>query len=140
MRHAALLTMIGLTVYANALHAPFVFDDLHAVVENPFVRKLWPLTQAAAAPPQSALSGRPVVSLSMAVNYGVGGLAPAGYHAWNLTVHVAAALLLFAIVRRHLEDRFAFIAAALWLVHPLQTEVVDYTTQRTESMMGLFFL
>jgi hypothetical protein len=54
MRHAALLTVIGLAVYANALHAPFVFDDLHAVVENPFVRQLWPLTHAAAAPPQSA--------------------------------------------------------------------------------------
>ena len=37
-------------------------------------------------------------------------------------------------------DWLAFAAALLWLLHPLQTEVVDYVTQRTESMMGFFYL
>ena len=50
------------------------------------------------------------------------------------------------IFRRHVvEDRrgadgLAFASAVIWLVHPLQTEVVDYVTQRTESMMGMFYL
>src|SRR5580765_8949943 len=49
MRHAALLTVIGLAVFANALHVPFVLDELHEIVENRFVRQLWPLSHAAAA-------------------------------------------------------------------------------------------
>ena len=34
----------------------------------------------------------------------------------------------------------ASACALLWLLHPLQSEVVDYVTQRTESMMGLAYL
>ena len=34
----------------------------------------------------------------------------------------------------------AFAVALLWTVHPLQTEAVTYIVQRTESLMGLFYL
>src|SRR5262249_49342412 len=69
----------------------------------------------------------------------------------NLMIHVACALLLFEIVRRTLRRRtgnplsessdvVALGAALVWMVHPLLSETIDYTTQRTESLMGLFFL
>src|SRR5215471_2523628 len=133
MRWASVLVVFGLVVYANAARAPFIFDDIHAIVENPHVRHVWPPADAASAPPQTALSGRPLISLSLALNYAFGGPSPTAFHLWNLGVHIAGALLLFAIVRRHMDDPFAWLVAALWMVHPLQTEVVDYTTQRTES-------
>lgn len=75
-----------------------------------------------------------------------------GYHAFNLAVHVLAALLLFGVVRRTLELRpaeagpplavpdIACAAALLWSVHPLTSEPVSYLTQRTESLMAMFFL
>ncbi len=63
---------------------------------------------------------------------------------------VASALALFGILRRAFRrvagdtpatsDWMAFAASLVWIVHPLQTEVVDYITQRTESLMGLFYL
>ena len=34
----------------------------------------------------------------------------------------------------------AFVIALLWAIHPLQTETVCYVTQRTELMVGLFYL
>src|SRR5262249_24436882 len=37
-------------------------------------------------------------------------------------------------------DVTATIAALLWMIHPLQSEVVDYITQRTESIMAVCFL
>src|SRR5262245_32127133 len=93
------IVVLGLCVYANALTAPFLFDDTHAIVENRHVRELWP-----SAPAQSALSGRPLVSVSLAVNAAVGGLSPVSLHAGNLAIHIACALLLFGIVRRTLSD------------------------------------
>ena len=140
MRAAALLAILAIVAFVNGLRAPFVFDDVQVIVENPHVRHLLPLASAAAAPAQSAVAGRPVVSLSLAVNYAVGGLSPLSYHLANLGVHILAGLLLFAIARRHFTDHWAFLAAALWLVHPLQTEVIDYVTQRSESIMGLLYL
>ena len=101
-----------------------MLDDEPAIVENPNIRRLWPLTSAITAPKGTTLAGRPVVSLTFALNYA---LAPAdardvlrlssdasllqqeqlrrnlwGYHALNLIVHIGAALALFGVVRRTL--------------------------------------
>ena len=140
--------------YANSLRCPFVFDDRHDIIDNPTIRRLWPpgdlfLVRSENA---AALQTRPVVNLSFALDYAVGGLNTLPYHVTNLAVHILAALALFGIVRRTLllprfRDRFgraaaalALAAALLWAVHPLQTESVTYITQRYESMMGLFYL
>ncbi|MBI3493502.1 MAG: tetratricopeptide repeat protein, partial [Acidobacteria bacterium] len=149
---APLLIAGAVAVFANSLTVPFVFDDQRAIVDNASIRRLWPPPTALAAPPQSPVAGRPIVNLSLAVNYAIGGLDPWGYHAANLGVHLLAALTLFGVVRRTLAsealaNRFAtaatplaFAAALIWLTHPLQTEIVDYAAQRTESMAGLFYL
>ncbi len=103
-------------------------------------------------PPGLPTSGRPLVNMSLAMNYHWGHLDPQGYHVFNLIVHFLSSLMLWAIVRRTLEleyfgGRFnavsnpiAFLAALLWAVHPLQTETVVYITQRTELLVGFFYL
>jgi len=97
-------------------------------------------------------SGRPLVNLSLALNHALGGELVAGYHWFNLIIHAGAGLLLFGIVRRTLGQpvlaaRFgpaalplAWGAAALWLLHPLQTAAVTYIVQRAEVLMGLCYL
>ena len=99
----AILVVTALAVFANSLPGQFIYDDEETIVGNPYVRTLWPVTAAMHAPAQSAAAGRPLISLSLALNYALGGLAPAGYHAFNLVVHLTAALLLFGIVRRVLR-------------------------------------
>src|SRR5262249_51804968 len=96
------LIVAGLAAYSNSLAAPFVFDDHGSIVENAYIRQLWPLGNALSAPVQSAVAGRPVVSLSLAINYALTGLSPAGFRGWNLAVHLLTALLLFGVVRRTL--------------------------------------
>lgn len=142
----------GVAVYAGSFRVPFIFDDYDAIVNNPNIRALWPLATAMTPPQQSTLSSRPVVSLSLAVNYAVSGLNVWSYHAFNLLVHLLNGLLLFAIARRtlscpRLAGRFgqsgvwiAFAAALLWTVHPLQTETVVYVVQRTELLVAFFML
>ncbi|MHC4609143.1 MAG: hypothetical protein ACYS7M_02205, partial [Planctomycetota bacterium] len=138
--------------YSPGLSAPFIYDDLSAIRENPHIRHLWPLREAMSAPEQTPLAGRPVVSLSLAVNYAIGGIDVRGYHAFNLAVHLISAVLLFAIARRTLHSHLlherytasagwiALAVAAIWALHPLQTESVIYVVQRTELLMGLFYV
>ncbi len=149
---ALLIVIAGLWAYHNSLHGPFIFDDIPSIVENRHIRHLWPVDVALTAPPGTTVTGRPVVCLTLAVNYAVGGLNVWGYHAFNLAVHLISALVLFGILRRTFEsdalrDRFGgnavWLAAAIalvWEVHPLQTESVTYVVQRTELLMGLFLL
>ena len=147
-----LIIAAGIGAYHNSLQGPFIFDDVSCILDNPHIRHLWPIWDAMSTHTESAVNGRPVVCLTLAVNYALGGLNVWGYHAFNLTVHLLAALVLFGILRRTFEgeklrDRFGaaavWLAAAIaliWEVHPLQTECVDYIVQRTESLMGLFLL
>jgi protein O-mannosyl-transferase len=144
-----LIVAAGVLTYVNGLGHPFLFDDRATVVENASIRELG---QAFAPPRNTPVAGRPLVNLSFALNYLAGGLDPFGYRAVNLAIHVACALLVFGIVRRTLvrlsgalraaavPADLALMTAALFVVHPLTSEVVNYVTQRTEGVMALCYL
>lgn len=149
-----MIVLIGAAVYANSLSGPFTFDDQSAIVDNTRIQHLWPLSDALSPPGHGApVAGRPLVNLSLALNYAVGGLDVRGYHIVNLGLHLLCALILFALLRsalrlprlagsfsEHEAVGVAFVCALIWTVHPLQTETVDYISARTESMMGLCYL
>jgi tetratricopeptide (TPR) repeat protein len=147
--YAALIVAAGLACYGNGLSGPFVFDDRNAIVENSSIRSLETVLHQV---PNSPVAGRPLVALSFAFNYRVGGLEARGYHLANIGIHVCTALLLFGVTRRtlrmpRLRDLYgaraaglAFAIALLWTVHPLNTEAVDYVTERTESLMALMYM
>jgi protein O-mannosyl-transferase len=149
---AAIILIAGALVYANSLSAPFIFDDQTAIIENQRIQQLWPLSVPLSPARETPVAGRPIVSLTFAINYAAGGLDVRGYHLTNLVIHLLAALTLFGLVRRTLllpaltaafgaqATNLAWIVALIWMLHPLQTETIDYVTQRTESMMGLFYL
>ena len=70
----------------------------------------------------------------------------------NVLLHVLCGLLLFGVVRRTMSlaalgawansnaDTVALVSAALWLVHPIQSEAVDYVIQRTELLVSACYL
>ena len=202
---------VGLAAYWNGLKTPFIWDDDPAIVSNPTIRSVLPLSESLSPPLETPTAGRPLVNLTLALNYAAGNLDETGYHGWNLAVLIASALLLFGIVRLTLEqisdrgrqspvpgawfrvrpwssatinrpsstgridgrtaDRgqqdgprtkdgsgtrnqasgtsdytdtqrslIALASSLIWVAHPLLSETVEYATQRTESMMGFFFL
>ena len=99
-----LLVLAGATVYANSLQGVFVFDDSQHIADNPAIRKFWP--------PGAPGCTRPLLTISLALNYALGGLDVTGYHVFNIAVHLCAGLALFELLRRTLRlpslgDRFA---------------------------------
>ncbi len=122
---AAILAGAAWIAYADSFAGVFVMDDKYAVLDNPHIKSLWPLTRAMSAPPENPVSGRPVASLTLAINYacapddakdamvpGNPGSPPGateqflrnvrGYHFVNLLLHVLAGLALFGVLRRTL--------------------------------------
>jgi protein O-mannosyl-transferase len=171
-RPSTLAVVLGLLValaYLNSLSAPFLFDDYSSIVANPSIRQL---DRATFDPPSASgetVGGRPILNLSLALNYAAGRLDVRGYHLANLAIHLASALVLFGLIRRTLDlvarpsrplaaglpqcgprsawppneaarAAIAFATAALWALHPLQTESVTYIVQRAESLVGFFYL
>ena len=147
-----LVIAVGLWAYHNSLQGVFLFDDDTSIVQNTTIRRLWPVWTALSPPPRATVEGRPLVNLSLAINYAFGGVRVWGYHALNVATHILAGLTLFGIVARTLRqpalrERFgraalplALTIALIWVVHPLQTESVTYVIQRAETLMGLFYL
>ncbi|HTB80372.1 MAG TPA: tetratricopeptide repeat protein [Opitutaceae bacterium] len=146
------IVLAALAAYHNSFSVPFLYDDIPTITDNPSIRHLWPIWPVLSPPPDTTATSRPLVNLALAVNYASGGTAVWGYHALNLAIHILAGLALFGVVRRtlllpSLRGRFgdaalplALAVAAIWTLHPLQTESVTYVVQRAESMMGLFYL
>jgi len=141
---AGVLAAAATAAYWRTFSVPLIFDDEPSVAGNPTIRHLaaalWP-------PAGETVGGRPVLNLSLAVNYAISGTAVWSYHALNLAIHILAGLTLFGVIRRTLARRaepaatpVAFCASLLWTLHPLQTESVTYTIQRAESLVGLFYL
>jgi Flp pilus assembly protein TadD len=142
--HSLLLVAAVCAAWAGALSAGFVFDDVARIArDEPAIATLWP--------PSTWLleTQRPLVQLSLAVNYALGGLDPRGYHAFNIAVHAANAVLLLLVVRTALvvlrargairiaptkDGALALAAAAIWALHPLTTSAATYVIQRAESM------
>jgi protein O-mannosyl-transferase len=156
-RWAVALALLGialaaLAAYCDSFAGPLILDDPYWITNNPSIRHLWPVWPVLFPPNIEQIGGRPVVNLTLAVNYALGGMNVWGYHVANLAIHVLAAWLLFGVVRRtlmvpSLQSRFgsvatplALVVALLWTLHPLQTAAVTYVIQRTEALVGLFYL
>jgi len=144
------IATIAAAAFAGGAGGPFVFDDIPELVQNLDIRSLAGCLDTISGSSDTGLAGRPAACVSFALNYAFGGLNVRGFHLLNILIHVLAALTLFGVLRRTPEcsqsapsatsDSSAFCIAALWAVHPLQTESVTYVVQRIESLAGLWYL
>ena len=146
---AALIIAAIAIVYANSLAGPFLLDDDPSILNNTQIRQM---ATALSPPRDSPVAGQPLVNLSYAVNFAVGEFETTGYHLVNIGIHMAAALVLFGLVRRtlllpSLAGRFgqasadiALACALIWGLHPLNSEAVSYLSARSDALMGLCYL
>ena len=136
-----LMMAVAFWVYGPALDGPFIFDDRYL----PFGNGTFPVDNFMAW-----LKGvRPATMLSYWLNYRLSQFQPYSYHAFNVILHAANAILIFLAARKVLEfanvekdrrDVLAVFASALFLLHPVNTEAVAYVTSRTEDLSVMFFI
>jgi tetratricopeptide (TPR) repeat protein len=138
---AAILLAALAATYANSFAGGFQFDDFNVIVRESSVQSLraWWRTQP---------SIRPLLKLSHAVNHAAGwGLA--GFHAVNLAIHAVNTLLVWWLLRllapavavdARAQRLAALAGAAVFALHPVQTEAVTYVSGRSTSLAGAFAL
>jgi len=143
-----LLSIVGLIIYAQTFTNEFCSDDLKIIVGNNAVKDIVNIQEM-----WRVFNTRFVTGLSFAVNYKIASLDPFGYHVVNWACHVLAAFLVYLFVMAlsrapglkndpH-QDDLPFVAlscALIFLVHPLQTQAVNFITQRCVSMATVFIL
>lgn len=143
----ALVGAAAAVVYLNTLANGFVFDDIPIVVQNSNIRAFSKIgaifTSGYGAGTQLGFTAlyRPIVILSLAANYQLGGLSAWHFHLFNVLVHAANSLLVLLLAFRLTRNRFAAIAAALlFALHPVNTEAVAPVVGRTDLLGTVFAL
>ncbi|MGA3007044.1 MAG: hypothetical protein ABSE59_04050, partial [Opitutaceae bacterium] len=94
-----IIVLAALVAYHNSFSGPFILDDPLAITQNPSIKHLG---SAFSPPPAGTTGGRPLLNLTYALNFALGGFDVRGYHVFNLLIHALAGLTLFGIVRRTL--------------------------------------
>ncbi|MBX3023462.1 tetratricopeptide repeat protein [bacterium] len=130
------IAVLALLPYLNAIGGDFVFDDVGVIRDNPVVQRepAWRVFTTVYEP--GALY-RPLTMLSYVANARIDGGANA-FHAVNVALHVLVAVAVYALAARLLGTRgAAWVAAALFAVHPIHTEAVTGIVGRAELLAAL---
>jgi len=133
-----LLAAITIFVYRPAWNGGFLWDDDAYVTNNDLLtasdglQRIW---FSLDSPSQYF----PLVYTTFRIERALWGLNPSGYHWVNLLLHVANALLVWRVLAR-LNVLGAWLAGAIFALHPVQVESVAWITERKNVLMGFFFL
>ncbi len=137
--------------YANHFENAFHFDDFHTITGNPYIRSLRNLPRFFTDPRTfSVLSAhqsyRPLVTTSLAIDYRAAhGPNPLYFHLSTFVLFLAQLVLMYMLYVRlmdlaepNVRNRWiALMAAALYGVHPVNAETVNYVIQRAEVQSTL---
>src|SRR5437762_7983351 len=124
--------------YRPAWNGGFLWDDDAYITNNELLtapnglRRIW---LSFDSPSQYF----PLTYTSFRIDRALWGLNPSGYHWTNIFLHVANALLVWRLLAR-LKLPGAWLAAAIFALHPVQVESVAWITERKNVLMGFFFL
>lgn len=132
-----LIIVLTLVAYATALGGGYIWDDREYLTANPLLfdleglRRIW----FAAETPQYY----PIVFSTFWLERKIWGLDPSGYHLVNVLLHIANSILLWRLLR-YLGIPGAWLAGAIFAVHPVHVESVAWITERKNVLSGLFYL
>ena len=135
---AIALVILTFLAYLPALRCGYVWDDDFYVTKNPLLtapdglERIW-----FSAHNQSQYF--PLVYTTLRFEHTLWGLHPVGYHFVNILFHALNALLVWAVLRK-LALPGAWLAAAIWAVHPVNVESVAWITELKNTQSTLFYL
>src|SRR5689334_19521671 len=152
----AILTLLGILTYGNGLTNSFHFDDIEGIVLNSSLHDLRNIPAYFTHPVifrlASTLDWRPILQITYALDYAIGGENPLVFHATDLTFHVLTAWLVFLVMAEILDQIavsesssvpivcMAAAPAVLFVVHTANSQTVDYSWARSSMLSALFYL
>src|SRR5208337_288444 len=143
-----LLVACATLPYLNILFNGFVYDDDIQVVTNPYVRSFLHVKEIFTTNVWSFKAGspisnyyRPIMTLGYLLCYKLFGMRAYGFHLVSLLLHILVVCLVFVLTERLTGDRvWAFVAGALFALHPVHTESVAWIAAVTDLELTFFYL
>jgi protein O-mannosyl-transferase len=142
-RAADLAAVAALASFAVVAHAPslaggWIVDDGHYVTENPLLNDAAGLATIWLQPSASS-QYYPLTLTSFWIERQLFDLDPRAFHATNLLLHAAVAVMAWSVLRR-LAATGSWLIAALFAVHPIHVDTVAWISERKNLLAGLLAL
>jgi len=132
------IVLITLLAYLPALHGGFVWDDDAHITGSQALRTVHGLA-AIWGKPGAVMQYYPLVHTSFWLEYHLWQSNPFGYHLVNVLLQAVNAVLLWLVLER-LEIGGAWLAAAVFAIHPVHVESVAWISERKNVLCGAFYL
>ncbi|HKH90716.1 MAG TPA: hypothetical protein VKA54_02870 [Gemmatimonadaceae bacterium] len=137
----ATIALLALAACITSIGHDFTYDDRYVIMMNERVHSLrtfWRFFAQSYWPPKYGGDGyRPIVILLFAVQWVVGHGAAWVFHLTNILLTVATALAVYWMALALLPRAGAWLAAALFAVHPVHVEVTGNLVGQAELVVGL---
>ena len=143
----ALICVCGIIIYFATVHSPFIYDDAHAIEDNPYIKNLSKFQQMVGV---QNIFNRSILLFTFSVNHAIGQLDVFGYHLINLMLHLCVGIMLYfltmellTIENPALTQTFQRLPLAVSLIHifnPVNVESVTYLSSRSSVLVTLFYL
>jgi protein O-mannosyl-transferase len=140
------IIIIGLVVFSNMLLNAFVADDITLILLNPTVQSLQNIpallfqsnTNTTGVGLFTGTYYIPLTTISFAFLYSLFGAAPFFFHAFQLSMHVANAIIIFLLFESFFSRKLSFFLSLVFLVHPINQETVSYIAD-LQDILYFFF-
>lgn len=149
--HFGIIFLAVALIYSMSLSFGFVWDDVHYLVGNEVYKSfdVWGILSGKA----SEFEYFPVRDFSQALDYLIWGENPLGFHLVNVMLFCLNAVFIYFTAlevsklllpvntgtSKEIVSHIPFLTTLLFVVHPLNTEVVSWVICRAVILSGLFF-
>ncbi len=147
LKALALLCFCGIAVFFATMQSPFLYDDAHAIQDNPYIKNLSDFQQSVGI---QNIFNRSVLLLTFSVNHALGQLDVFGYHLFNILLHICVGIVLYFLVAELLTlehsslqpqlNKLPLVASLIHLFNPVTVESVTYISSRSSLLATLFYI
>jgi tetratricopeptide (TPR) repeat protein len=141
-----LFCFAAILIYGNSLNSPFIWDDQYLVTDNHFITSFKFLPEIFKNQLYYSTAGtsnfyRPLQTFFLMLDYSSWKTSQAGYHIANILFHILCGFFIYLIIDFLFKRRaVALSVGLLFLVHPVNSTVVNYISSRADSQATLFIL
>ena len=146
----AFIAALAFLPYINSFNNPFIWDDLHLILNNPGIQGGLKSVFKAFSPAMWGMMAdeeafqsfyRPTHTILSIIDYEIWGLNPLGYHLSNAILHVISTVLIFFFAEKiGFDGATSFLSSAVFAVHPVHTESVSFISARVDLLSSMFLL
>jgi len=143
----ALICICGVIIFFATVHSPFLYDDAHAIEDNPYIKNLSKFQQMVGV---QNIFNRSILLFTFSVNHAIGQLDVFGYHLINLMLHLCVGIILYFLTMELVTienpaltttfQRLPLVVSLIHLFNPINVESITYLSSRSSVLVTLFYL